>query len=177
MTTRPAAANAVTFARMILAIPAGGLIVAGQGPLAFAAIALASVSDAIDGWLARRYGPTVFGSWLDAAADRLLIAVVLAALCWTAALPLWIVAVLVARELMVGAGALLWRRRARPRRSGRLEPSVLGKAHTALAFCLLLTAVAAASGWVPTAWVEPLGIVVVATGLASLTAYGWALAR
>ncbi|MFW5678998.1 MAG: CDP-alcohol phosphatidyltransferase family protein [Pseudomonadota bacterium] len=159
-------ANIVTFLR-ILAIPPGGyLVLAGEAGLAFVLIGFAVVSDAVDGWLARRYGVTTLGSWMDAAADRLLIATVLGTLWWTEALPPWVVAVLVGREALVALGAVTLGVSSEP-----LAPLPIGKMHTAAAFTLLLVAVAVAAGWVPPAVVSILGAVVLTTSALSLVVY------
>ena len=159
-------ANLVTLSRILAIPPAGWCLLTGRIDLAFALIAFAALSDAVDGWLARRYGATTLGSWLDAAADRLLIAVVLASLWWIGALPPWIVTVLVLREVVVGIGALVAGPADRP-----LRPLRIGKAHTAAAFVLLLVGCAAAGGWLPPAAVAAWSAVVLATALVSLVSY------
>ena len=159
-------ANIVTILRILAIPPAGYFVLIGAAGTAFVLIAFAALSDAVDGWLARRYGVTTLGSWLDSAADRLLIATVLGTLWWTSALPPWIVAVLVGREALVALGALVAGRPNQP-----LTPLMIGKVHTAAAFTLLLVAVAVAAGWVPPLAVDVLGAVVLTTSLVSLATY------
>lgn len=159
-------ANIVTVLRILAIPPAGYFVLTGAAGIAFVLILFAALSDALDGWLARRYGVTTLGSWLDSAADRLLIAVVLGTLWWTSALPPWIVAVLVGREALVAFGALLGGRPSEP-----LTPLLIGKIHTAAAFVLLLVAVAVAADWVPALAVDLLGAVVLSTSLVSLGIY------
>ena len=159
-------ANIVTVLRILAIPPAGYFVLSGAAGIAFVLIAFAAMSDAVDGWLARRYGVTTLGSWLDSAADRLLIATVLGTLWWTSALPPWIVAVLVGREAVVAFGAVLAGRPNQP-----LTPLMIGKVHTAAAFVLLLVAVAVAAGWAPPVVVDLLGAVVLTTSLVSLGIY------
>lgn len=159
-------ANLVTILRIMAIPPAGWFVLHGNVPWAFTLISFAALSDALDGWLARRYGTTTLGSWLDAAADRLLIAVVLGSLWWSGGLPLWIVVVLIGREAAVALGALVLGRPDRP-----LSPLVIGKVHTAAAFTLLVVAVAVAGGWLPATAVDLMGALVLATALVSLAAY------
>ena len=108
-------------------------------------LALSGVSDYLDGKLARRWNQiSSLGRLLDPAADRLYILSTLVGLTWREILPLWLTAVLLARELMllVMVGIL--------RRHGYPPPQVnfLGKAATfnlMYAFPLLL--LSDASGW------------------------------
>jgi cardiolipin synthase (CMP-forming) len=109
-------------------------------------LALAGISDYLDGKIARALGQTSrLGVVLDPAADRLYILSTLVGLTWREILPLWLTAVLLARELvlLVMVGIL--------RRHGYPPPQVnfLGKAATfnlMYAFPLLL--LSDGSGWI-----------------------------
>ena len=74
----------------------------GWAVLAWWLLLLAGLSDAADGWLARRAGGgTSWGARLDPLTDKVLIA---APLLWFAAsgtLPLWAIWILLARELLI----------------------------------------------------------------------------
>ena len=161
-----ALANLATFARLLLVAPIAWAILEDRAVTALVLLAAAVGTDAIDGWLARRYGTTVLGSWLDVTADRLLIAAVVAALWWTQGLASWITGVLVAREALVAAGALAAFAPSRP-----MRPLIVGKLHTALAFLLLVAAVAAAGGLAPAVVVDVLAVMVTVTAVLSLAAY------
>ena len=161
-----ALANLLTLLRLLLVAPVAWLILAGQPGPALAVIVLAVATDAADGQLARRYGTSVLGSWLDVTADRLLIAAVVGALWWTDGLPGWATLVLVLREGVIALGALWTYAPSRP-----MAPLIIGKLHTAAAFLLVAAGVAAQAGLVPTVVVTGLGGVVVATAAASLVAY------
>ncbi len=70
--------------------------------LAAIAFALASVTDAIDGYLARtRNAITTFGKLMDPVADKLLIIAALLALVSLERLPGWVAMVIIAREFAV----------------------------------------------------------------------------
>ena len=70
--------------------------------LAAIVFALASVTDAMDGYLARtRNAITTFGKLMDPIADKLLIIAALVALVSLHRLPAWVVMVIIARELTV----------------------------------------------------------------------------
>jgi cardiolipin synthase len=110
---------------------------------AIAVLALSGVSDWADGKIARWLDQgSRLGALLDPAADRLYIVATLVALALRSIIPLWLVAVLVGRELVLGVVLLLLRR------AGWPPPQVhyLGKAATFLllyAFPFLLLASAA----------------------------------
>ncbi|RBM04920.1 CDP-alcohol phosphatidyltransferase family protein [Streptomyces sp. PT12] len=110
-------------------------------------LAASGVSDYLDGKLARRWNQiSALGRILDPAADRLYILSTLVGLTWRDILPLWLTALLLARELMLLV--TVWRLD----RAGYAPPQVnfLGKAATfnlMYAFPLLL--LSEGSGWVP----------------------------
>ncbi len=99
------------------------------------------VSDALDGWLARRYGlQSRFGANLDAIADKLAQIVVTTYLALRLgpafpAIPLWFLALLIARDLLLVLGcAAIWRRRGRV----DTEHGWHGKVSSLCLFALLL---------------------------------------
>lgn len=98
---------------------------------AVALLIAAGLSDWLDGKIARAWNQqSRLGQVLDPAADRLYIAATLIGLAVRAIIPWWLVALLVARELVLGV-ALLGLRRAD---YGPLQVSLVGKAAT---LCLL----------------------------------------
>ena len=69
---------------------------------ATAVFAAAMATDQIDGWLARRQGHTsALGSMLDPVADKVLVLAMLIMVVGAGAFPAWMVALIVARELLV----------------------------------------------------------------------------
>lgn len=78
---------------------------------ALAAFAVAALSDAIDGWVARRFGQeSKLGRLLDPLADKLLLVSAVLTLTfssWPAPLPLWFVIVLVSREVLLTLGTYI----------------------------------------------------------------------
>ncbi|GIW43182.1 MAG: CDP-diacylglycerol--glycerol-3-phosphate 3-phosphatidyltransferase [Candidatus Binatia bacterium] len=93
----------------ILLIPAVVAFLTDPGPTAALAATttffLASLSDFLDGYLARRYGlTTTLGKILDPLADKLIVAavlVMLVAMDRTPHVPGWAVAVMISREIAV----------------------------------------------------------------------------
>jgi CDP-diacylglycerol--glycerol-3-phosphate 3-phosphatidyltransferase len=69
---------------------------------ATAVFVAAMATDQVDGWLARRQGQTsALGSVLDPVADKVLVLAMLIMVVGTGAFPSWMVALIVARELLV----------------------------------------------------------------------------
>lgn len=63
---------------------------------------LASVTDFLDGFFARKYGNvTVLGKFLDPLADKILISVTMIALLPLGRIPMWMVMLIIAREMAV----------------------------------------------------------------------------
>lgn len=130
--------NAITWARIAAVVPLVWAILRGEHVVALAVALFAAVTDALDGFLARRYGwQSRFGSLLDPIADKLLLSACYVALWWVAAMPGWLLALVLLRDAAIVAGALAFHWLVAPV-SG--TPTLLGKLCTALqiAFALLL---------------------------------------
>ena len=68
------AANQLTLLRLLL-VPVFALcMLYGRPGWALVVFAVAGVTDALDGFIARHTGPTTVGAWLDPMADKLLLA-------------------------------------------------------------------------------------------------------
>ena len=101
---RPLVPNGLTIARIALVPLIAWLLVENGGESLAAALlfALASLSDAYDGFLARRWKvESVFGALTDPFADKLLVLASLGALAAADRVPWWIFALVGARELWV----------------------------------------------------------------------------
>ncbi|HLY76149.1 MAG TPA: CDP-alcohol phosphatidyltransferase family protein [Planctomycetota bacterium] len=103
-------------------------------------MALAGLSDVLDGWVERRRHPgrtvETVGAWLDPLCDKLFVLSVLTAIAVSRSLPLWIVPLVALREILqtlvaIGAKTLpLFRKSLR----FRFGANILGKATTVLQF-------------------------------------------
>ena len=95
-------ANKITVFRIVLFPVFLLLEYLGYAYAAFAVFVAASLSDMLDGYIARKYNQiTVFGKFMDPLADKML---VLAAMCYlieAGAMPGWAVAVVIFREFAV----------------------------------------------------------------------------
>jgi CDP-diacylglycerol--glycerol-3-phosphate 3-phosphatidyltransferase len=135
-------ADGLTLVRAVLGLPLLLCLQLGWTAAAWLLLALGALSDALDGWAARRAGGgSVWGARLDPLADKLLVS---AAWLWLAArgiLPVTAIWLILTRELLVSS----WRSGA----AGGAPAAWFGKAKTALQlFCLL------ALLW-PPAWGPP----------------------
>ncbi len=131
--------NLITLARILLVPVVVWSIAAGRMNLAFLLFLVAAVSDAVDGFLAKRFGmKTELGAYLDPLADKVLIVSIYVTLGVTGVIPLWIVILVVSRDIMiVGAIMLSWL----IDRPVSIKPHVVSKANTAaqiLFACLVL---------------------------------------
>ena len=134
-------ANIVTVLRLILVPIFFAVMVTGTNDkLAAVLFALAASTDWLDGQIARRTGTvTQIGKAIDPLVDRLLIASALLGLYLEDRLPIWIVVVLIARDVYLLYGA--WRLEGR---HVRIPVTLLGKATT---FTLLVGFTLLIYGW------------------------------
>jgi CDP-diacylglycerol---glycerol-3-phosphate 3-phosphatidyltransferase len=125
-------ADLISLSRLVLA--AAFIHFANRPVIAVAILCAAGISDWLDGWVAKRHGqPTRFGAILDPVCDRLFVVPVLATLVLVYGLPLWQLAVLIARDVANSIGAAgVWL--ARPDLVGQLRPRRSGKIVTSLQF-------------------------------------------
>lgn len=87
---------------------AAGFLIADTTPLRLALLGMASATDLLDGWIARRTGSTTrMGALIDPIADKLFVLVALAAFLVRGDLSGRDYAVLLARDIAVGIGALV----------------------------------------------------------------------
>jgi len=110
--------NILTLIRMLVLAPSAGyLIVSGEYSTAAYVVAAAGALDALDGWVARTFDQkSTLGSYLDPAADKLLLVTCFVTLGSQGVIPEWLVALVVARDvgLVMGTAMMmsqesLWR--------------------------------------------------------------------
>ncbi len=105
------------------------LLVSGQTRGAFLLFVLAGVTDAVDGWMAKRWDmKTELGAYLDPMADKLLIVSIYVALGVAAQLPSWLVIAVVSRDILIVLGVVLAWIIDQP---VAIQPHVVSKANTA----------------------------------------------
>lgn len=100
--------NLITLGRVILVPVVFWLLLTGELQAAFLAFVVAGISDAVDGFLAKRFNwETELGAYLDPLADKLLIVCIFIALGVTARLPLWLVILVVSRDVLIVIAVVL----------------------------------------------------------------------
>ena len=168
--------NVLTVVRILL-VPV--LVVAllektGGGDLLAAIVfAVASITDAIDGWLARsRNWVTTFGKLMDPIADKLLIVAALIALVSLNRLEAWVAMVIIAREFAV----TVLRVAVGTQQGVVISASSLGKVKTAVQVVMVLALIAVHEGTRPL-WVSLLVYATVLVTVLSGADYFFGLRR
>jgi len=141
--------NLITALRIALVVPLCLLILAQRWPLALAVAALAGVSDALDGLLAKRFGwQSWIGGMLDPIADKLLLTAAFVTLAIVGAIPAWLTALIVGRDLVIVAGAIAYHALI-----GRFDaaPTRLSKWTTVVQIVFVLYELQRLAGWLPEA--------------------------
>ena len=101
--------NLITLGRLFLVPALVYFVLIGEVSAAFWVFVLAGVSDALDGLLAKRLNcVTRLGTFLDPLADKALLVAAFVTLGLQDELPLWLVILVVSRDLMIVGGALLY---------------------------------------------------------------------
>jgi len=100
--------NLITIARIVLVPITIWLIVTDRFLLAFVAFIAAGVSDAVDGFIAKRFNQTSeLGAYLDPIADKLLLVSIYVALALGDHIPAWLAILVVSRDIIIVGGVLL----------------------------------------------------------------------
>jgi len=129
--------NLITVGRLFLVPLVIVMIVNARWDIAFILFVVAGVSDAIDGFLAKRWGmASELGAYLDPTADKALIVSIYITLAVVGVVPAWLVILVVARDLMIVAAVILSWLMNRP---VTIAPFVVSKLNTAaqIAFAAL----------------------------------------
>ncbi len=131
--------NVISLARLCAVPCAIWLVLHRRFAPATALFIAAGISDALDGYLARRRGGTTLGAILDPLADKTLMVGMFVTLAATAQLPDWLAILVVFRDLLiVGGVALLWV----TSHPIAIEPLMISKLNTALQISLIATILA-----------------------------------
>jgi len=120
--------NFITLGRAILVPVVFWLLVSGRTEAAFVLLVIAGISDAVDGYLAKRFGwQTELGAYLDPLADKFLLVSIFIALGVLDALPSWLVIAVVSRDILIVMAVVLSWLLGNP---VRIKPLIVSKANT-----------------------------------------------
>jgi cardiolipin synthase len=168
--------NLITILRFLLVPPVVLFLLNGRYGAALLVFAAAGFSDALDGFLAKRYHWTSrVGAMMDPLADKLLLVSSFVSLGWLGQIPPWLVAVVLLRDLVIVTGAIIYNLRIEQLEAA---PSAVSKLNT-LAQIVLVMAVmfTQAVAAVPPLWLEALTYGVLVTTLWSGLDYVWTWGR
>ena len=140
-------ANLITLGRLLLTPFVVYCLLTASYGWAFAAFVIAGLTDAVDGYIAKRWHQqTELGAYLDPLADKTLLVSIFVVLGYlgqrdpaTAPIPVWLVVAAVSRDLLIiGAMLLSWMLD----RPMRVAPPLVSKANTASQIALAALALA-----------------------------------
>jgi len=167
--------NAISFARLCAVPLAVWLVLHQRLADAFWVFVAAGISDAVDGWLARRWGGSSVGAVLDPLADKALMIGMYVTLAVVKALPDWLAILVVFRDVVIVGGVLVLAVSGQP---VAIRPLTISKMNTVLQIVLVATTLFLSGFDLAIPMLQPLLIWTVAlTTLASGGAYVWTAAR
>jgi len=159
--TRRDIPNVISLLRIALVIPIVYLLISREFSDALVLFFIAGISDALDGFLAL--------------ADKLLLVFSYLILGWLQYLPMWLVIVVMARDVIIIVGAIAYHELIG---QYEMEPSWLSKLNTFFQILLILSLVFSLGAYtLPNWWNENLIYVVAATTLISGINYIWVWGR
>ena len=168
--------NLLSVARLALIPVVAWQLAVGAYEVALPLFLAAALTDFADGYIARRFRLTSrLGALLDPVADKLTMLVATLILAWQSLVPLWLAVAIIARDVVIVAGALAYRGLV-----GKVDiaPTLASKLNTVVEFAMLLATMAAAAGWLRAPrWLEALFALTLATVLASGAQYVWIWGR
>ncbi len=137
--------NAITIARILSVGPLVWLICAGHYTAAFWLMIITGASDALDGALAKGLNwQSRLGGIIDPIADKLLLASSIFALYWIEAIPFWLMAIVLLRDIVILCGAYAWWRLVK---EFKAVPSYLGKFTTFFQIVLVIAVMLPLAGY------------------------------
>ncbi len=142
-------ANGVTAIRLVLVPFIAIALLDARYAHAFWMTAIAAASDAVDGYVARAFGhKSRLGAYLDPAADKLLILTLFGILAYQHELPLWLMGLVVARDIAIVATVAVFTRMKKA--DLRMQPLFVSKLTTFAQIALVIATLADlafAFGW------------------------------
>ncbi len=162
--------NMICVARIILVAPIVWALLQHRYGLALGLTLLAGLSDALDGYLARRFDwRTRLGGLLDPAADKLLMFASFVTLTWMGWVPVWFAAIVIGRDILIIGGTLVYQLTVAPVHG---EPTRASKLNTVLQISFIwLTIIHAWLGWPPEVVLKLLGAAILVTIAISTVQY------
>ncbi|KAL2067950.1 hypothetical protein VTL71DRAFT_16048, partial [Oculimacula yallundae] len=142
--------NILTFSRLIAAPVVGYLVLHDHHAWAVGLFAYAGITDLVDGWIARKWNlQTVVGTVIDPMADKTLMTILTVCLAIKGALPIWLAAIILGRDVGLAITAIYYRWISLPPPktfarywdfslpSAEVRPTTISKYNTALQLALI----------------------------------------
>jgi cardiolipin synthase len=166
--------NALSILRIILTVPVVMTLLNHNYSLAIVLFFVAGMTDALDGWIAKRFScQSRLGSILDPMADKLLLAGSFITLFVIGLLPLWLLILVFLRDVMIVAGTVGYFLGTDASQDELLAPSNLSKFNTALQITLVLFLVVTQIYPVSLQWTDIFFIIVATSTVLSGADYMW----
>ncbi|EEH03030.1 cardiolipin synthetase [Histoplasma capsulatum G186AR] len=147
--------NILTFSRLAAAPVIGYCILHSYDILALSLFAYASVTDLVDGYIARKFNQqTVVGTVIDPMADKTLMTIGVVCLALKSSIPVWLAGLILARDVGLAISAIYYRWISLPPPktmarywdfslpSAEVKPTAISKVNTALQLLLIGSAMA-----------------------------------
>ncbi|MFG1477882.1 CDP-alcohol phosphatidyltransferase family protein [Xanthobacter sp. V4C-4] len=159
--------NLITILRILLVPTVVWSIGVGETELAFWLFLAAGVSDALDGFIAKRFDmQTELGSYLDPVADKALLVSIYVTLAVVDLIPRWVAIAVVSRDVMIIGAVVLSLVMAKP---VAIRPLLVSKLNTAAQIAFAAFVLASSGFAVQVPQLQSLGLVAVGllTGLSA----------
>lgn len=175
--------NVLTILRILLILPFAFAVYYAMYQEALLIFFIAGLSDGIDGFLARQFNwKSRFGAIADPLADKLLLITAYIMLVWTQHLPVWLLVLILGRDILIVIGALLYHYFVS---HYEIKPSLLGKTCTLIQIIFVLALMIDLAGWPMPDWALVYGLYLVTlitflSGLHYVSVWGkkaWLLKR
>ena len=167
--------NLISLLRVFLVWPVVSSLLNGDTLQTLLLYTIAGLSDGLDGFIAKRFGyVSRLGSILDPLADKLLLVSTFSTLAWLGLVPLYLVLVIIARDVLIlcGAAVFYWL-------IGRydLAPTLISKVNTFFQLSLGLLVVVSRVIDIPQGLLEVAFEIVLMTTVLSGANYVWVWGR
>lgn len=168
--------NLISILRILLTIPVVWALMVESFDVALMLFAVAGFSDGLDGYLAKRFKwQSRLGGLLDPLADKALLVTSFLVLGVLGLLPIWLVLLVVLRDLVIVGGAISYNFSVEELDA---RPSLISKLNTLLQILLVLLVITNAGPWpLPQTLILTLIWGAAATTLASGADYVWTWSR
>ena len=169
--------NLITVFRFLLVPPVVWLLLSDRFGAALVIFGIAGISDALDGYLAKRFDwSSRLGALIDPLADKLLLVSSFITLGWLGWIPLWLVGLIVLRDLVIVIGAIVYH--VYIEHFITADPSLVSKLNTFTQILLVLVVMfSRAVQELPALWMDMLFYSVLATVVWSGLDYIWIWGR